>query len=250
MLLNNQFYTFSQAELKTIGGKLKEKMIEKGFSQNSLAEASGISRPTINGMINGCYAKNGTAEKVFHNPKPQTLLKLCDVLGCDMEYFTGEIEHSTHDLQFICEYTGLSEEAIEKLHFDVQHPEYWGIDAMDETGNNPLPNNGFVKYCRLPNTINKIIMHPHFIPFLLSTGRETDTDRMVIESTLREELINKPKKRYATENLDINELVNNNTGYINEVLSNWETGLNYSMSQKLLEYIEQMHLGFREEEYL
>ncbi len=41
---------------------------------------------------------------------------LCDFFSCDADYLLGRIDEKTHDLNFVCEYTGLSADAVEKLH--------------------------------------------------------------------------------------------------------------------------------------
>lgn len=120
MKLNNQFYMFTQDELKTISDRIKAKMEERNLSQSKLARESGLSRPQVNAMLNG-YCPNGSNERQFRNPKPETLQKICKGLECDMEYLIGKIDHSTHDLQFICDYTGLSERAVEWLHYESEN---------------------------------------------------------------------------------------------------------------------------------
>lgn len=53
-----------------------------------------------------------------HFPKDlQDLLKLCNVLDCDIEYlFCEEVEHATRDEEFICNYLGLDKYAVRELH--------------------------------------------------------------------------------------------------------------------------------------
>lgn len=41
---------------------------------------------------------------------------LCEMFNVDFDYLTGKIDCKTHDLQFIHDYTGLSEESIKDLH--------------------------------------------------------------------------------------------------------------------------------------
>lgn len=43
------------------------------------------------------------------------VLKLCNALKCDLDYFFTDMESSTHDIEFISSETGLSEDAILKL---------------------------------------------------------------------------------------------------------------------------------------
>lgn len=55
-------------------------------------------------------------EQGVSKPNLDTLLKLCDFYHCDLDYLVGRIDEKTHDLQFICDYTGLSAESINLLH--------------------------------------------------------------------------------------------------------------------------------------
>lgn len=48
-------------------------------------------------------------------PRLDTLLDMCDLFNCDLDYLVGRIEEPTHDIKFIHEKTGLSVEAIQKL---------------------------------------------------------------------------------------------------------------------------------------
>ena len=49
------------------------------------------------------------------NPPFETLMRLSEILDCDLDYLTGKLTESTHDIQFIHDQTGLSETAILKL---------------------------------------------------------------------------------------------------------------------------------------
>lgn len=42
---------------------------------------------------------------------------MCDLLGCDVDYLIGRLDEKSHNTSFISQYTGLSEEAIEVLHY-------------------------------------------------------------------------------------------------------------------------------------
>jgi hypothetical protein len=45
----------------------------------------------------------------------ETVLNMADILGCDLDYLTGRIDEKTHDLQSVCDYTGLSSLSIENI---------------------------------------------------------------------------------------------------------------------------------------
>ncbi len=52
-------------------------------------------------------------------PEYYTLIKLCekDCLNCSLDYLLGRIECTNHDIQFIHDETGLSEESIKQVNF-------------------------------------------------------------------------------------------------------------------------------------
>ncbi len=54
-------------------------------------------------------------------PEIKTIEKLCLFFKCDMDYLFGNINCKTHDKQFIHDYTGLSERAIDKLEYYNSH---------------------------------------------------------------------------------------------------------------------------------
>lgn len=78
-----------------------------------------------------------------------SLVKYCNLYGCDMDYLFGKMGNKTHDLKFICEFMGLSEDTVSGianasywfrslLEFFVSHPrlfelidEYANIDTDD-----------------------------------------------------------------------------------------------------------------------
>ena len=51
---------------------------------------------------------------------------LCHFLNCDADYLLDRIDEQTHDLDFICKYTGLSAESIKVLHYISNPPEDMG----------------------------------------------------------------------------------------------------------------------------
>ena len=88
-----------------IKDRLKQARLEAGLTQAELAEKAGINLKTI------MNSEQGRAK-----PNLDTLLVLCDFYDCDLDFLTGRIDHKTHDAAFVCEYTGLSERAVSRLH--------------------------------------------------------------------------------------------------------------------------------------
>lgn len=54
-------------------------------------------------------------------PEWGTVITICNMFGCDMDALFGNISCSTHDLDFICSETGLSEDAVKKLQYHKTH---------------------------------------------------------------------------------------------------------------------------------
>lgn len=49
------------------------------------------------------------------NPTLEKLIRICDILGCDVDFLLGRIEDNTHAIKFIREKTGFSKEAIDRI---------------------------------------------------------------------------------------------------------------------------------------
>lgn len=78
----------------------------KRYTQESFAEAFGVSVDTVKNWEQGRTA-----------PSIDILIELCDFFECDMDYLFGTLDCKTHDMQFIHNKTGLSEEAINELMY-------------------------------------------------------------------------------------------------------------------------------------
>lgn len=88
-----------------IGTYLKEAREKTGRTQEQLAKDMGVTLKTV---------KNWE-QNVVH-PTLDTLLILCDLYLCDLNYLTGRRDFSTFSMQEMHEYTGLSEKALTTLH--------------------------------------------------------------------------------------------------------------------------------------
>lgn len=79
----------------------KREREKAGYTQKSFAEYFDISLDTVRNWEQG--------RKV---PEIKTVERLCAEFACEPDYLLGRMEHSTHDMQFICSQTGLSEDAV------------------------------------------------------------------------------------------------------------------------------------------
>lgn len=84
--------------------RLKKERKKKYKTQDAFADALGVSIESV---------RNWEQGRIL--PEMGTLFKICDLLGCDLDYLTGRIDYKKHGDQFIHDQTGLSEDAIRRL---------------------------------------------------------------------------------------------------------------------------------------
>ncbi len=89
-----------------IGTRIKKKRKEKELSQSALAEKIGLEYRTLIKWEKG---------DLNHKIDFPIFLKLCEVLEIDIPYLLGN-DYSTKEIETVCTYTGLSEQAAKTLH--------------------------------------------------------------------------------------------------------------------------------------
>ena len=96
---------------------------EKGLTQKQLADELGVSRGTISFY-----------EKAERTADIEFLVKVSDYFDVSVNYLLGKAQaRSTNtSVDDICDYTGLSEETIEKLHSNVRLLKECSHDIMQE----------------------------------------------------------------------------------------------------------------------
>ena len=99
----------SREQLNTIGDRLRTIRDAHDLTQEGLAEVLGVQRETI-----------GQWERGVTLPSASSLLTLSELYHVDVDYLLGRIDQKTHDLQFIHDKTGLSEQAIIELIIDKE----------------------------------------------------------------------------------------------------------------------------------
>lgn len=90
---------------KNYGENYKRLRTDKGLTQKELAKALNIVHSTISDI-----------EKSKNPPTIEQLQAYHKYFNVSYEYLLGETKAQSLDIQMICEYTGLSENAVEKLH--------------------------------------------------------------------------------------------------------------------------------------
>lgn len=93
---------------KAIGKRINALLAKKFKRQKDLATALGVNDNTISYFVSG-----------KRMPNTEQIIKISDFFGVSADYLLGLSDTATtdKDIQFICKYTGLSERAIEVLHF-------------------------------------------------------------------------------------------------------------------------------------
>lgn len=92
---------------KELSTRIRGLRIAHGYkSQQALADALNVDRSVVKS-----WERN--SKPVL--PRLDNLFSMCELFHCDLDYLTGRIEESTHDIHFVHEYTRLSEAAIKKL---------------------------------------------------------------------------------------------------------------------------------------
>lgn len=96
---------------KIIGERIKEVRQEKKISQKEVAEKLSCTRELMS------YYENG-----LRTIKAITLIKFANVLNVSSDYLLGlsNVKSTDTNIKSICDYTGLSETAINKLHNSTQ----------------------------------------------------------------------------------------------------------------------------------
>lgn len=111
--------------------RLRQLRDESGKTQSQIAKELGLTPQAFSYFVNG------------REPNYETLGKIADYFQVSVDYLLGRSEVQTADpnLEAACKYTGLSEKAVENLHYDAKLKEQgknavWGklVDAIVTSG--------------------------------------------------------------------------------------------------------------------
>ena len=96
----------------TFGERLGDLISSRGINQSQLAEQTGIKQSAISEYING--KKNGTEPR---SPDCATIIELSRFFGVSTDFLLGlsAIKSPIADIKAACEFTGLSENAVNGL---------------------------------------------------------------------------------------------------------------------------------------
>ena len=103
-----------------IGGRIKKERSDRNLSLEELASKLNVTRQTLSAWERG--GRRNKKEKADPNdntytyPSLEDFLNLCEIFDCELDYLLCEIDCTEKNIQYIHEYTGLSEEAIKNLN--------------------------------------------------------------------------------------------------------------------------------------
>ena len=123
------------------GSRLKERMKEKGITQDQLAEMLGVSSDTVKGWC-----------QHYTFPEYTNLGKLCEIFRpYSIDYFYGIVDAPNYDMQFVSDFTGLTPEAVYALKSKTHKVDRQVISVLlehlqrdfDIMKNDKLPADGY-----------------------------------------------------------------------------------------------------------
>lgn len=99
-----------------VGKRINALLLDKEKKQKELAAALGVTDNTISYFVSG--------KRI---PNTEQIKSISEFFGVSADYILGLTPYPTNDkdLQFVCEYTKLSNSSIEHLHSD------WGLNSSD-----------------------------------------------------------------------------------------------------------------------
>ena len=103
-----------EKKLHTLSG-LKKARKAAGLTQQEFADQLNVNLKTVRNWEQGLCV-----------PEYETMLMICDILSCDLDYLAGRLEVRTHDTKTICDLTGITPAAAERL-ISFQHSEDKGL---------------------------------------------------------------------------------------------------------------------------
>lgn len=106
-----------------IGKRINSALAEKDIKQKELAKKIGVNDNVISYWCSGSRI-----------PNTQQIIQICNVLGVSADYLLGLSDVATNDkdLQYICDYTGLEEEAVKVLRYATHGADNFFEQPTDE----------------------------------------------------------------------------------------------------------------------
>ncbi len=142
--------TDNKMDNKMIGNRINELLAKNNMLQKELAKQLDVSDNVISYWCCGS-----------RKPSIEQIIQIAKLFNCSTDYLLGvsNVATSDKDIQYICEYTGLDEKAVEKLHNKVYLP--------DDVEDNFLSRMvyGTDKYRKIMNRIINNILFDYLIEY-------------------------------------------------------------------------------------
>lgn len=113
----------SEKTMKMIGQNINTALALKDIKQKDLADKLHITDNTVSFWCSG-----------KRTPNSEQIIQIADILEVSTDYLLGLTEYPTtdKDLQFVCDYTGLSEKAIKNITKFTKAESYYDDDFYDD----------------------------------------------------------------------------------------------------------------------
>lgn len=109
-------------KLCMIGERIKKEREAQGMTLEQLAQALNTTRQSVSKWEKGL----GTLDM-------DSVLRMCEIFGCEIGYLACEFDQKTRENADICASTGLTEDAVDRLHsYCNQLQEKTPIDGVEE----------------------------------------------------------------------------------------------------------------------
>ena len=155
--------------------RLRALMEKTGTTQQVLADKTDCTRQAIAQYAGGLYA-----------PNVDKLVSIARYFGVSVDYLLGlsDAETDDKDIQFICDYTGLSEEAVSNLHEYSNDSDIAFNSVFEDPDNRPLD---FINYLLTfdimdADVLLKVNEYKHNINFY---SRLTDMKKDIIDTLIQ-----------------------------------------------------------------
>ena len=82
---------------------------------NSRGKPRSLSQPELAEELNVSLDSVKNWEQHYNVPEMETLLKICKMYQCDLDWLFGRIKEPTHEIKYVSEVTGLAPDVVEKM---------------------------------------------------------------------------------------------------------------------------------------
>ncbi len=235
---------FAMYDIYGFGNRLKTVRKARKFSQQRLADEMYIKRGTVNAWENGVNVdglEDGNRDKKSRIPEVDNMIRICEVLNCDLDYLLGRCDTWKRETAEISEATGLSPAAAETLikwksfsageldpkTFDEVTQAKFGQNTLNsllesDEGIDVLRKIGLYLHGKisriLPRGERETIEHDHLSP-LLNTDASEEEIRAEFQAVVDE--LDLAKKTVTFEIEDLDMLWAMDTEYVKSMILSW-----------------------------